>query len=290
MEENRGFIRTDLAQECREASGMSEIKGVKYIEKEEKGFRILYMEIENEEASRIIGKDMGRYVTVETGKIWLLDEARRDGLRDILVKYIDKLCGQANSILVVGLGNRSITSDALGPKAVDKLLVTRHLRSLAPELFESISHREISALCPGVVGQTGIETFELIRGATESVKPDLVIAIDALAARSVDRLASTVQISDSGIAPGSGIGNRRRSINKGSLGVPVLALGIPTVVDSATLVYDALERAGIVKIDDSLTKVLENSKSFFVSLKESDTAVEESAHLLSEALNTLFSL
>ena len=195
---------------------------------------------------------------------------------------------KASSVLTVGLGNRDITADALGPKTVDGLLVTRHIKEYKPDIFEKIGQREMSALCPGVVGQTGIETFELIEGAVKRVCPDLVIVIDALAARSVDRLATTVQISDTGIAPGSGIGNKRRRIDRESLGVPVLAVGVPTVVDSATLVYDALGRAGIEETSEELERVLENSRSFFVSLKESDVAVSESARLLANAINYAF--
>jgi GPR endopeptidase len=147
--------------------------------------------------------------------------------------------------LVVGLGNSEITPDAIGPFSVRKLNVTRHLRGIDEKLYDTIGRCEISALFPGVLGQTGIETVELIRGAAENAHPDVVLVIDALAARSCDRLAATVQLSDSGINPGSGIGNHRKAICRETVGVPVIALGVPTVVNSATLVYDALHKAGI---------------------------------------------
>lgn len=290
MTENRKYIRTDLAQECREALCERDIDGVNYRENEKGGLKFLYMDIETEEASRHLGKEIGRYITAETGRVWLMGDEQRENAAETLAQSISEMSGDASSILIVGLGNREITSDSLGPQTADSLLVTRHIRDHDPVLFDKLCHREISVLCPGVLGQTGIETFELIRGAVETVKPDLVIAIDALAARSVDRLATTVQLTDTGIAPGSGIGNRRKRIDKNSLGVPVLALGIPTVVDSATLVWDALDRAGITSVSRELKNVLENSRSFFVSLKESDTAVRESASLLSDAINRAFSL
>lgn len=288
MAKNQAFIRTDLAQECKEARGNTEIPGIDYQEKTKNGIKILSMEIKDEKAGRRIGKAPGKYITIEAGKIWLMSDEQKDEISTVISESILEHFGSASSILAIGLGNREITADALGPKTADRLLVTRHVKAYDPVLFDQIGQEELSAFCPGVVGQTGIETFELIKGACESVKPDIVIVIDALAARSVDRLATTVQISDSGLAPGSGIGNKRKMINSDTLGLPVLAVGIPTVVDSSTLVYDSLEKAGIENIDSSLRKVLENSKSFFVSLKESDIAIDEGARLLSDAINKAY--
>ena len=146
----------------------------------------------------------------------------------------------------------------------------------------------LSALSPGVLGQTGIETLELLRGTVRSVRPDVMVVVDALAARSCERLASTVQISDTGISPGSGVGNHRAAINRETVGIPVIVLGVPTVVNSSTLVYDALEQAGIHEISPPLRHVLENGKSFFVSPKESDVITEAVSGLLSSAINTAF--
>ena len=287
MSKNNTFIRTDLASESREAAG-EEISGVDFRRERKKGFDFQYMEIKNEEASKVIGKDKGRYITAEIGRVWLMEDEEKENAARVLGEDILSFMPDAESILTVGLGNRDITADALGPKTVDGLLVTRHIKEFSPDLFEKIGQREIAALCPGVVGQTGIETFELIEGAVERIRPSLVIVIDALAARSVDRLATTVQLSNTGISPGSGIGNKRRKIDSESLGVPVIAIGVPTVVDSSTLVYDALDRAGIGETSKELREVLENSRSFFVSLKESDVAVNESAKLLANAINFAF--
>lgn len=141
-----------------------------------------------------------------------------------------------------------------------------------------------------MIGQTGIEAVELIRGAAENVSPQLIIAIDALAAKSVDRLAVTVQISDTGIAPGSGIGNARKAIDRSTLGVPVISVGVPTVVDSSTLIYDTLSLAGATDLPDCVKNALDNGKSFFVTLKDADSAARENARLIARAINLAFSV
>ncbi len=202
---------------------------------------------------------------------------------------VHEAIGKCKSMLVAGLGNRFITADALGPLAVKGISVTRHIKTVSPALYDRIGYGcEISAIAPGVVGQTGIETLELIKGAAEKISPSLIIVIDALASRSVDRLAQTVQLSNSPIAPGSGIGNKRQVLSKETLGCPVIAIGAPTVVDSSTLVYDALGKAGIEDIDASLKEVLDNGKNFMVSLKDSDVAVSELARLIAHSINLAF--
>lgn len=283
------YIRTDLAKEAGECADITNKRGISYKEHRVFDIDISDMKITTEEGSAIIGKPMGRYITVECGKTWLMDDKKREKSCEVISQYIRELMPEGDkTVLVVGLGNRNITPDALGPICTDSLIVTRHIKDYDKELFEKLGQEEIAAIAPGVVGQTGVETLELIRGCVERVKPDVMIALDALAARSVDRLATTVQLSDAGIAPGSGIGNKRKEITKNTVGVPVIAIGVPTVVDSSTLVYDALSRAGIEEVDPTLEKVLENGRSFFVSLKESDVAIEESAKLISDALNRAF--
>jgi spore protease len=152
-----------------------------------------------------------------------------------------------------------------------------------------LKQQNVSALSPGVLGQTGIETAELIKGAVDTVSPDLVVAIDALAAKSVNRLATTIQICDTGITPGSGIGNTKQAINKDTLGVPVIAVGVPTMVSSATLVYDALEKAQVNDISDELIQVLDNGISFFVTLNETDAVINLLSRILSESIDKAFS-
>lgn len=288
------FARSDLAAEC---GGVADTKGVSVAKSEVGGCEILRVQIRNEQAAREIGKPQGRYVTVDCGDIRSLDELESEQVKRTLSVEIremaERMCGRrigpGFSLLVAGLGNADITPDAIGPEAVRRLSVTRHLRRLDTALFSTVGLCEIAALTPGVLGQTGVETVELVRGAAEAVSPDLVIAIDALAARSLTRLASTVQLSDTGIQPGSGIGNARRALNRETVGVPVMALGVPTVVDSATLVFDALERAGYRSPSPELQAELENGRRFFVAPKEIDLLVSSVGVLLAEAIEKAFS-
>ena len=289
------FARSDLAAECGE---IENTKGITVQRAEAGGCEILRVQVRTDEAAEAIGKPCGRYVTVDCGDIRSLDEVEAERVRCALAVEIremaERMCGRrvgkGFSLLVAGLGNAEITPDAVGPEAVKRLSVTRHLRRLDNALFSTVGLCEIAAMTPGVLGQTGIESVELVRGAAEAASPDLVIAIDALAARSVDRLASTVQLSDTGIRPGAGIGNARRALDQESIGVPVMALGVPTVVDSATLVFDALHGAGIEHIDGALRESLQNARRFFVSPKEIDLLVASVGVLLAEAIEKAFSV
>ena len=209
-------------------------------------------------------------------------------LRGTAQRLTHKAIDSNLSVFVAGLGNADLTPDAIGPQTVRRLTATRHLRQYEGELYRATGCSSLSALSPGVLGQTGIETSELLRGAVNSTHPDVIIAIDALTARNCDRLCATVQLSDTGIEPGSGVGNHRRPITYKSMGVPVIALGVPTVVNSATLVWDALQKAGIDGEDTRLQKVLESGKSFFVSPKESDLICESIARLFASAIGLAF--
>ena len=194
-----------------------------------------------------------------------------------------------DKILIVGLGNREVIADALGPEVVEQILITRDIRGRLPKEWKA-KLSEVSALAPGVMGQTGIETGEIIESLVKTVKPEAVIAVDALAAGEIGRLGRTVQICDSGIAPGSGVGNDRRPLNREVLGVPVIGVGVPTVVDSATLVWDALERAGMTEegLTPVLTEVLTRGRSFIVAPKDSDEVVALSCRLLAMGLDRAF--
>lgn len=211
-----------------------------------------------------------------------LGQSRKEGDKD------EK--GGQNCILVVGLGNRKMTADAIGPLTVEKILVTRHVESLDPALFSSLHHRSVAAFCPGVLGQTGFESAESVKALAEKLRPSLLLVVDALAAKNSDRLAATVQLSTGGISPGSGVGNSRPAFTRESMGVPVLAVGVPMVVDSSTLVADALEKAGFEELPSALLPVLETGKSFFVSLKEADAATESMATLLASAIDSAMSV
>lgn len=300
MDISNKYTRTDLACESGGVPDKTSDSGIRYDEYSQDGIEVGLLTVINEVGEETTGRRKGRYYTINCGRIWLWDEDRIYHVSSVIAEHIVKITEEITGkkitpdfkVLVTGLGNCAITADAVGPNTVDMLTVTRHVKNSNRLIFDSIGCCELSAIKPGVLGQTGIESSELIMGAVEFVKPDVILAIDALAARSCDRLASTVQIADNGIHPGSGIGNRRNAITKETVGVPVIALGVPTVVDSSTLVYDALERAGIDEddISDELKKVLDNGKSFFVSLKESDVIITDIAGLLSESIEKAFSL
>lgn len=283
--ENTGYVRTDLAAE---GPSLGE-SGVSVKEYSEDGFSV--HEIRSEGENPGLGK--GRYITVTVGELWLYDKASLERaeeavsklLRELTEPYVER--GRV-SVLTVCLGNRRITSDAVGPLCAEHLIVTRHLQTEKKELFFSLGGRELSVITPGVTGETGIETFELIMSAVKAVEPTLVICVDALAARIVERLATTVQLTDTGISPGSGVGNHRKEISFKTLGVPVISIGVPTVVQSSTLVFDALEKAGITDIEKPLRDVLENEKSFFVTPKNTDVAVTAQAELIAKAINKTF--
>lgn len=286
-------LRTDLA--CERLRADTQIPGVEYREEERKECRISRLRVQSEEGAASIGKPQGSYVTMSFAPIWELDDAALSELSHTLSELITEFCTREekmpSSVLVVGLGNRYITSDAVGPDSIREMFATRHLKAEDPLLFSRFSEVELSLLAPGVMAQTGIETQVLVAGVKDAVHPDLIIAIDALAARSTERLATTIQLSDTGIRPGSGIGNARQALDRETLGVPVLSIGIPSVVDSATLVCDAFEKAGLSdqEIPESLQRVLSEGASFFVSPRQSDVVTEKAARLVADAVNHTFS-
>ncbi len=285
-------IHTDLACEA-EATHDRQKSGTDYSEETIRGFRVARLEVENETGERTTGKRRGKYITVFTELICDIGGDEFDALTALVAEEIGSLAESAlgkkpTCVLVAGLGNREITADSIGPRTVDRLTVTRHIEQHDKKLFDSFCRVPLCAVAPGVLGQTGIETAEMIRGVCDHASPDLVIAIVALAARSTARLGATVQISDSGIFPGSGIGNRRSEISRDTLGIPVIAVGVPTVVNSATLVYDALQSAGYTEVDEKIERVLRDGESFFVSPRQSDRISDSVSSLLSAALDTLF--
>lgn len=285
------YAHSDLALECAAdgAALTSERRG---------GCTVTRLSVRDASEAERYGKPCGNYVTVECGRIWESDDAGLDGAAEVLADELRRMCRRMCGrepdselgVLVAGLGNAEITADAVGPETVRRIEATRHLRTYLPDAYRALGSCAVSAISPGVLGQTGIETVELIRGAVENVQPQLVIAVDALAARSVARLATTVQLSDNGLSPGSGIGNMRRAIVCETVGVPVLAIGVPTVVSSTTLVYDALSRAGVRQLDAKSAQALEQGRDFFVSPKESDVIVKKVAALLARAIGRALSV
>lgn len=285
------YIRTDLAAECPAIEKSTALDGVS-VKNEKDGFcSVTTIDVTTPEGADILGKSMGRYVTVQFGNIVNYNDNELSEISKVLTNQLISLSKSVSGndspekVLVIGLGNQYITPDAIGPLTIKGITVTRHLQTENQELFDMLKMQSISAFSPGVVGQTGIETYDLIKSAVNKVQPDMLVVIDALASKSTDRLASTVQICDTGISPGSGIGNKRSAINSSTMDVPVIAIGTPTMVSSSTLVYDALEKAGITDLSENLVEVLENGKSFFVTLNDSDLVVSTLSDIISNAIN-----
>ncbi|PLR87658.1 GPR endopeptidase [Bacillus sp. V33-4] len=249
-------VRTDLAVEAREMvlearnqsvrqqQDISQINGVVIKEKEENGIKVSLVEV-TDTGAQAIGKKAGRYLTLEVLGIRQQDTGLQMKVERVFADEFSHFLkesgvGDQASCLIVGLGNWNVTPDALGPMVCENLLVTRHLYELQPENVEA-GYRPVSALSPGVMGLTGIETSDIIVGVVQKTKPDFVIAIDALASRSIERVNSTIQISDTGIHPGSGVGNKRKELSKDTLGIPVFAIGVPTVVDAVSITSDTID-------------------------------------------------
>lgn len=245
-------FRTDLAMEATEifnastnSSEQSYPSGVEVTEESHKELKITKVKISSNEGQRKIGKPIGTYVTLEA------ENLAKDYFEDykitcnILANELSNLMNiqSEQTVLIVGLGNWNITSDSLGPKVVSEIFVTRHILEFADlsKEHKNESLRSVSAISPGVLGITGIETFEIVKGVVDSINPSLIIVVDALASRRARRISTTIQIADTGISPGSGVGNKRKGLTKESLGVPVIAIGVPTVIDAATLSSDAIE-------------------------------------------------
>ena len=243
-------FRTDLALERRDlykkAHNISdEIHGLE-TEKEEKGknIQITRVKVLDKAGEEAINKPIGNYITIDVKNLKIASEDEIQEASDVLTSelkhLLEKHISGSDSILVVGLGNLYVTPDALGPKVINEIDVTRHLIKYLPQYVEE-GTRPVSAIAPGVLGTTGIETVEILKGIVENIKPKLLIVIDALASRSIDRISSTIQISDTGIVPGAGVGNTRQEISEKTLGIPIISIGIPTVVELATLVSDGID-------------------------------------------------
>ena len=278
-------MRTDLALEERESfdgSGV-EIHGVEVEEScdEERDVRLTRVKIVSERGAREMGKSRGTYLTLEAPGLASPDEDYHREVSEVIADLLRELTGTAESVLVAGLGNRDVTPDALGPQAVSNLMITRHLiREYGREMMGMDGCCVVSGIVPGVMAQTGMETSEILQGIIEETRPDLLIVIDALAARSTRRLGRTVQITDTGIQPGSGVGNHRGSLTRESLGIPVIAIGVPTVVEAAAIVYDA---------QGNCEKMPPHLNGMFVTPKNIDEMIKQLSFTLSEALNMVFS-
>lgn len=309
-------IRTDLALETQEKMQEDhvELKGVRFLEeKVDKNLTISTVVIETENGAKTMGKPKGTYITIEAGNMAEEDEDYHREISVQLARVIRELTHvkkEEISVLVVGLGNRDVTPDALGPRVVDNLFITRHiLNEYGKYAFGQDKVNRISSIVPGVMAQTGMESLEIIKGIIKETKPDLIVAVDALAARSTKRLNRTIQVTDTGINPGSGVGNHRHGLNEKSLGVPVISIGIPTVVDAATIVNDTMynlvtamaQSKAFSALGSSLEDLNEGEKyelirellspnlnAMFVTPKDIDESVKRLSFTVSEGLNIAF--
>lgn len=283
-------FRTDLASERREiyqkANNLSnEIDGIESTKEEiNENIKVERVKITNEDGEKAIGKPLGNYITIDVKKLKIAQEEEikkaAETLSNELKKIIDTHIDKQGEILVVGLGNIYVTPDSLGPKVINEIEVTRHIINYLPQYVEE-GTRMVSAISPGVLGTTGIETVEILKGIVDNINPKLVIVIDALASRSIERISSTVQLSDTGIVPGAGVGNTRSEISQKTLGIPVIAIGIPTVVETAVLVNDSLDLF-IQKLQDEA-----KSNEYLNKLKEEDNYQEIKEALLPKDYNLI---
>ncbi len=283
-------FRTDLASERRDIYKQAnklenEIDGIESSKEEiNENIKVETVKITNENGEKAIGKPAGNYITIDVKQLKIAQEEEiekaAETLSNQLVKVLDAHIDKQGEILVVGLGNMYVTPDSLGPKVINEIEVTRHIINYLPQYVEE-GTRMVSAISPGVLGTTGIETVEILKGIVDNINPKLVIVIDALASRSIERISSTIQLSDTGIVPGAGVGNTRSEISKNTLGIPVVAIGIPTVVETAVLVNDCLDLF-IAKLQDEA-----KSNDYLNKLKEEDNYQEIREVLLPKDYNLI---
>ncbi len=300
-------VRTDLALEWAElyweTGEEKEIPGISWEETEDEGIHVTKVNVLDEKGEAAIGKEKGQYVTIEMPSVLESDAASMEKASRVLAKVISDMAKKPALTLVAGLGNSRITPDSLGPKVIPRLVVTRHLFSYMPEQAQAFA--PVCALAPGVLGITGIETVEILKGVCQRVHPDLVLVVDALASRRTERVSTTIQIADTGISPGSGVGNKRHAINEASLGVPVIAIGVPMVVDAATIANDTIALvmdtllaeesteafSKLKKLDrdeknEAIREALPDSmQSMMVTPKDIDAITEKVAHIVADGIN-----
>lgn len=264
-------IRTDIAAESNVLVN-SVPDGVYQNIETINNLKIIRIKIQTQEGSNKLGRPIGNYITLESPQLLMPENI--DSIQSVLVKELDKFIVDKKSVLIIGLGNKNITPDAIGPSTAENIIASRHFKGELEKSLGLLKLRSVSVMAPGVLGQTGIETAEIIKSISNEIKPDLVIAIDALAARSLDRLGTTIQLTDSGISPGSGVENKRAEISEKTLNIPVVAIGMPTVVDMQTIALDICAK-GLSKY----------SQSMMVTPRNIDQIISRSSLLLFGAIN-----
>ena len=296
-------FRTDLADErLSECIKSGEVEGISSENINlDNTLKVTRVKVLNEKGKQKIGKEIGTYITLEIKNIDIISKDELEKISKILAEQLKELVKGYDSILVVGLGNIDTTADSIGPKAIKDIEITRHLKKYVPDLIDK-NAKEISGIAPGVLGTTGIETGEILKGIVEKIKPDAIIAIDALISRDISRLFKTIQISDTGITPGAGVGNARKEISKNTMGIPVIAIGVPTLVEAATIVADCIDLISkqfeeFKELQDAskedkyrlIKAVLEPSKyNLAVTPKEVDSLVDNMKLIIAHGINNTF--
>ncbi len=283
-------VRTDLALEARESIEETdgEIRGVSVEESydETNEIRVTKVVIETKNGAKAMGKPMGTYVTLEAPRMIDQDENYHQEISSALAMELKEIISEEDeekSVLIVGLGNRDVTADALGPNVADNLFITRHVvMEYGKAAYSKTRMHMVSSIVPGVMAKTGMETAEIIKGVVDQTRPDVVIVVDALAARSTKRLNRTIQITNTGIHPGSGVGNHRNALTEESLEVPVIAIGVPTVVDAATIINDA--------VPDKDNVNLSELHNMYVTSKDVDYQIQQISHIICDAINEALEL
>ena len=278
--------RTDLALEARElwqesAAKTTRLTGVKASKRKLEGYPLTTVEILNETGAQALGKPPGRYLTLDLTAYWQRKADFFERAVRALGGQLRQLLPEEGPALIVGLGNRAMTPDALGPLAADQVLATRHLIAAQPKSFSAF--RSVAVCRTGVLGDTGVESAEAVRGLVEAVRPSLVIAVDALASRRASRVCTAVQLSDTGITPGSGVGNHRSALDRETLGVPVFSIGVPTVVDAATLAADLLESSGVTDFDEA--RLQGRGRTLMVTPRDIDAQIRDLSKVVGYGIN-----
>lgn len=288
------FFRTDMAVERRDLYRTAnklerEVEGIECEEEKIDDIVVTRVKIINEDGERALDKKRGSYITIDVKKINNITTEKEEKIVNVfsneLREIIKKHVNSNDEILIVGLGNLYATPDSLGAKVVQNIEITRHIKMYLPEIIDK-NTRSVSAITPGVLGTTGMETVEIVKGIVDNIKPKLIIAIDSLCSKNIDRINKSIQISDTGIAPGGGVGNKRTDLSEETLGIPVISIGVPTVLDAATIVLDTLKVCDFeVNENELIDKMKLNNFNFIVTPKEIDTLIDSITNIVSEGIN-----
>ncbi|MDR0404408.1 MAG: GPR endopeptidase [Oscillospiraceae bacterium] len=277
------LFRTDLALETRENLEDEEMEGVEFEKQSHKSLTVTKINIKTEKAAKEIGKPIGVYVTVEMSILSDCESEFKTGVRFVRDE-IKKLIPKGGLVLVIGLGNSNITPDSLGPKTIETVIATRHIKEEFSK-FSIDQMRSVAALAPGVLGQTGIEIVEILKGLAKKISPKCVIVVDALASSQAKRLGRAIQISSTGISPGSGVGNSRPLIDEKTIGIPIISIGIPMIVDAQSLAVDLMDLSDETEIKKIKEKISPQGASMMVTPRDIDVLIGRAAKLLSSSIN-----